>query len=119
MQTRHIIRRAAVALTIAAASVPASAAATRTLSDRAARDAAFAQAIKDTKTTTNTLGAHWLAPEINRCSRRSATWVRCTYTIGEIKSGKVGRLCKRTVEVRLRSGRTTPTITRHPLTCTG
>jgi hypothetical protein len=113
-----MFRRAVALLTVGAALAPASAFAARTLSSSMASDMAFAQAIKDEKATANTPGSHWLAPEI-RCSRRASTWVTCHNTIGEIHAGKVGRICKRTVDVRLRSGRPAPTLTKRPMTCAG
>jgi hypothetical protein len=80
---------------------------------------AFAQAIKDATATTPANGGHWLAPEV-KCSRRAGTWVTCHNLLGEIKGGRVtGYECKRTVDVRLRSGRPTPTLTKRPMTCAG
>lgn len=112
------MRKAVALLTVGAAFAPASALAARTVSDTTAHDMAFAQAMKDERATPNTAGAHWLAPEV-KCSRKAATWVSCQNKIGEIHAGKVGRVCTRRVDIRLRSGRPAPTLTKRPMTCAG
>jgi hypothetical protein len=107
---------AVIALLTAAALAPASALAARNLSDATARDMALTQAMKDSEAQKEQRGGSWLAPEIS-CRRRASTWVVCKTTIGQFGQG--GVICKRTVDVRIRSRKPDPVLTRRPITCVG
>jgi hypothetical protein len=109
-------RTVLVVLAIGAALVPSTALAARTVELFTAKDMAFAQALKDSRAQQAQRGGTWLAPAVS-CHRRASTWVVCKTVIGQ--SGQGGVICKRTVDVRIRSGKPAPVLTRRPMTCTG
>lgn len=111
------IRRATALLSVAAALAPAAAVAARTLSIPTAKAAAQKVMASDAAHKRATTGGDWITTGPT-CSRRAATWVRCHYIVGELPAGKVHPIkCSRVVDVRLRSGKPGPALTKHPLAC--
>lgn len=112
------MRRAVALLIVGAALAPSTALAARVLSDSTAYNMAFAQAIKDKNAEYAKVGGTWLAPEVS-CRRKASTWMVCHNTIGQSATSPAHVVCKRTVDVRLRSGRPAPVLTKRPMTCVG
>lgn len=114
---RHLSITAALVAVAAVVATPASARAVRTLQMQDAKVAAFDAMIADAKAKIASTGESWINVPPT-CSRRAGTWVRCRYIISESPDGKVHPVqCKRTVDVRLRSGRPAPVMTKHALVC--